>query len=698
MDSRHRPSGRSTGPGACRPTRLRPRAQRHPHAPLRLAQAALADKENALQLTLESMLHGIIRVDARGVILLYNERVLGLLDLPASMFKPGARFDDILRFQEARGDFSVAADLPDGADPHQMTVAHPRSLSGAYVRRTRSGGHMEVRTVPTADGGFVRTYVDVTPYFEVQQALRHSEQEMRTMLNGFPGLMVVCDEALNYVYLNDRAVAWIGRPRDELIGSSARPHLSDHRAAEILAFMRQAPTGAQQTVESAYDATWNAPGRWLQVTQVMGNDARPGKRKCYAFALDITARKESEVALIAAKEQAERANRAKSDFLRNISHELRTPMNAIAGFGELLLSDHESPLSEKQRLQIGEIRNGARHLLALINELLDLSMAEQGKLKITLTPVPMHSAIGECIALLSPLAEAAGVRLEALDGGRPELHGLGDRTRLAQVLLNLISNAIKYNTRGGCVQVGCVQIEGEIRVDVVDDGPGLSEAQRARLFEAFERLDAGRTTIEGAGLGLALSRVLMRAMGGNIAVEGAVGRGSTFRISLPATEPPVPGGTSRSDRPRMEPSAQGAAANGRRKVLYIEDNPVNILLMEAMLERLPAAHAVTLVCAEFPELGLRMAVDESPDLILLDIQLPGIDGFEVLRRLRRDPTCRHLPVIAVSANTLAGDAMIARAAGFDGCLGKPFEMSELHRAVIGALSGDLLLESGRAGR
>ena len=136
----------------------------------------------------------------------------------------------------------------------------------------------------------------------------------------------------------------------------------------------------------------------------------------------------------------------------------------------------------------------------------------------------------------------------------------------------------------------------------------------------------------------------------------------------------------------------------RGKVLYIEDNPVNILLMEAMLERLPAAHAVTLVCAEFPELGLRMAVDESPDLILLDIQLPGIDGFEVLRRLRRDPTCRHLPVIAVSANTLAGDAMIARAAGFDGCLGKPFEMSELHRAVIGALSGDLLLESGRAGR
>jgi CheY-like chemotaxis protein len=175
----------------------------------------------------------------------------------------------------------------------------------------------------------------------------------------------------------------------------------------------------------------------------------------------------------------------------------------------------------------------------------------------------------------------------------------------------------------------------------------------------------------------------MRAMGGAIAVDSEVGRGSTFRISLPAAAgaSPMPHG---SGAVRPEAEEHGSAARPH-KVLYIEDNPVNTLLMEAMLARLPAEHAVTMLSAELPEVGLRMAVDESPDLILLDIQLPGIDGFEVLRRLRLDPACRHTPVIAVSANTLAGDATIARAAGFDACLGKPFEMHDLHIAVIGAL-------------
>lgn len=652
------------------------------------AHAALAEKERALELTLESMLHGIVSVDRNGVINIYNTRVLELLDLPAALFEGGAHFEDILRFQVERGDFNASTVLAQGADPSLGHGTGSGAREGQYVRRTRSGGYMEVRTMPTADGGFVRTYVDVTPYVRTQQALRNSEREMRTMLDGFPGLMVVCDDELNYVYVNDRAAAWIGHPRAELIGRSARPHLSVQRAADILDFMHQATTGAQLTVESAYDT------RWLQVTQVMGADARPGKRKCYAFALDITARKEAEEALIAAKEQAERASRAKSDFLRNISHELRTPMNAIAGFGELLLSDRDSPLSDKQRLQIGEIRHGARHLLALINELLDLSIAEQGQLKITLAPVPMRGVIDECVALLRPLADTAGIRLVALDAGAPEVHGLGDRTRLTQVLLNLISNAIKYNARDGSVRIRCALRAGEVEVEVVDDGPGLSESQRARLFEAFERLDAGKTTIEGAGLGLALSRVLMRAMGGAIAVDSAVGRGSTFRISLPAADRPP------SSRPGIGAAgsapATPAAAQRRRKVLYIEDNPVNILLMEAMLARLPAANAVTMVCAELPEVGLRMAVDEAPDLILLDIQLPGIDGFEVLRRLRLNPACRHLPVIAVSANTLAGDAMIARAAGFDGCLGKPFEMHELHGAVMGALARRVAPEPDRA--
>ncbi|HEY9238875.1 MAG TPA: ATP-binding protein, partial [Burkholderiaceae bacterium] len=547
------------------------------------------------------------------------------------------------------------------------------------VRPTRAGGHMEVRTIAMPDGGFVRTYVDVTHYVQAQQALRESEHELRMMLDGFPGLLTVADDRMNYVYVNERGAAWIGRPREVLIGRSARPYLTERRIAEICDFMEHAANGAQQTVESAYPASGDGPPRWLQVTQVMGGESRGG-RKCYAFAIDITARKEAEAALIAAKEEAERANRAKSDFLRSISHELRTPMNAIAGFGELLLSDRESPLSETQRLHIGEIRRGARHLLALINELLDLSIAEQGKLKITPAPVALRGVVGECLALMQPLADSAGIRLRVLDDAAPELIVHADRTRLMQVLLNLISNAIKYNSPQGDVRIRWARAAGEAHVEVSDDGPGLTDAQRSRLFEVFERLDAGKKSIEGAGLGLALSRLLMRAMGGSIGVDSVVGHGCTFKLALPLSH----------GMPEAEPepaAVRGASATGsaQRKVLYIEDNPVNTLLMEAMLARLPAEHAVTMLAAEMPEDGLRMAFAELPDLILLDIQLPGIDGYEVLRRLRLEPACRHTPVIAVSANTLAGDSTIALAAGFDACLGKPFEMHELHTAVIGAL-------------
>jgi PAS domain S-box-containing protein len=646
---------------------------------------ALAEKERALALTLDSMLHGIISVDAAGVVRLFNKRVLELLDLPAELFSTGSRFEDILHFQDARGDFAAAE--PSGSPDRQAFDVSPNN----YVRQTRAGKYMEVRTVPVPDGGFVRTYVDVTPYILTQQALRDSEHELRTMLDGFPGAMLVSDDQLNYVYLNDRAAAWTGRPRDELIGTSALPYVPARRAAEILEFMRSAATGAQQTVESAYAGTPTRPRRWLQVTQVMGGESRDGRRKCYVFAVDITARKEAEEALIAAKEQAERANRAKSDFLRNISHELRTPMNAIAGFGELLLSDQDAPLSDRQRLHIGEIRHGARHLLALINELLDLSMAEQGKLKVTPATVPIRSVIDECLALLRPLADSARIRLDAVDAHAPELHARADRTRLVQVLLNLVSNAIKYNSAHGTVRIRGARTAGEVQIEVSDDGPGLSVAQQARLFEAFERLDAGKTTIEGAGLGLALSNVLVRAMGGSIAIDSEIGRGSTFRISLPAADAWRANGPapllvqSTSDTPR------------KRKVLYLEDNPVNVLLMEAMLERLPPEHALTMITADRPELGLSMAVSEAPDQILLDIQLPGIDGFEVLRRLRLDPACRHLPVISVSANTLAGDTMIALAAGFDAALGKPFEMHDLHSAVIGALARPEAVETGRHG-
>ena len=234
-----------------------------------------------------------------------------------------------------------------------------------------------------------------------------------------------------------------------------------------------------------------------------------------------------------------------------------------------------------------------------------------------------------------------------------------DRTRLKQVLLNLLSNAIKYNRRGGEVRIACEVTADSVRIAISDSGPGLGAEQRARLFQAFERLEAGGTAVEGAGLGLVLSKRLMDAMRGEIGLDSEVGRGSTFWIRLPSATAPAFGlGAS------MPPAGaeRGASrALSPRKVLYIEDNPVNVLLMEAMLARVDGLQVIT---AALPVLGLRLALDERPDLILLDIQLPEMDGYEVLRRLRLHEASREIPVIAVSANAMPGDIEHGLAAGF----------------------------------
>jgi CheY-like chemotaxis protein len=248
------------------------------------------------------------------------------------------------------------------------------------------------------------------------------------------------------------------------------------------------------------------------------------------------------------------------------------------------------------------------------------------------------------------------------------------------VLLNLLSNAIKYNRPGGEVRIACVAEGAALRIEVIDSGPGLSAEQGARLFNEFERLDAANTGVEGAGLGLALSKHLMHAMGGEIGLTSEVGIGSTFWIRLPRAVAP----SQAMELDSLPPATSAlAGATALRKVLYIEDNPVNVLVMEAMLARVPH---LTLATAPLPEQGLAMAIAQRPDLILLDIQLPGMDGFEVLRRLRLDAATRAIPVIAVSASAMQGDAEQGLAAGFQRYLTKPLDMPQLLAAVTEALA------------
>ena len=517
---------------------------------------------------------------------------------------------------------------------------------------------------------------------EQAEELRSRQVELRELLAAFPGYIAVMGADRTYTYANDRVAALFDRPRESLVGRPVREILGEAGLDRLLGYIAQLQPGEQHTVESLYPATAQRGELWLQVTYAVGAPDRAGQRNIYAFGIDISARKAAELALITAKNEAERANRAKSQFLSSMSHELRTPMNAILGFGQLLAAAPPHALAAQQREQVGEILHGGRHLLNLINEVLDLAQIETGKLRILLEVVPVAPLLQECLSMLQPLATESGIRLEVgVEEDAADALVRADRTRLKQVFLNLLSNAIKYNRPGGEVRVTSVVDGTALRIAICDTGPGLSTEQRARLFNAFERLEAGGTPVEGAGLGLVLSKHLIDAMQGEIGLESEAGRGSTFWIRLPRAASPGFGIGAGLPTGITVPGALQEA--GLRRVLYIEDNPVNLLLMEAMLARIGGLYVST---AELPGIGLQMAIDERPDLILLDIQLPDMDGYEVLRRLRLNDATRKIPVIAVSANAMPGDVEQGLAAGFARYVTKPLEMRRLSAAVRDVLA------------
>ncbi len=655
---------------------------------------ALRQKSQALEYTLGSISQGIVSFDSGGRLLAHNQRLRELLDLPADLFGPGTTRQSLRDFQARRADVDQSADLLDGQGNPLQRPADLDNLPDLYLRRVRTGQLVEVRTRHLADGGLVRTFADVTAYVDALRALAAREREQRELLDAFPGYIVVTDQAHRYLYANQRFADLIGRPQASIIGQHGFDVLGPARFQEVIATVDQVRPGAPQTRESDYPATPWRPRITLQATHAMGQDGATGERRMYAFAIDISASKAAEAAALAARDEAERANRAKSQFLSSMSHELRTPLNAILGFGHLLASDTVHPLSAAQGAQMDKILQGARHLLQLINEVLDLAVVETGSLPIQLQPVPLAPALADALALLQPLAHDRGIQLPTAAAGLDGAAGASaavqaDPVRLKQVLLNLLGNAIKYNRPHGTVTVRCEGLaqngaaagSAGWRITVQDTGPGLDAAQQAQLFGAFERLGAETTQVEGTGLGLALSRGLARAMGGDIGVHSQPGVGSSFWLrllpaaaALPALPTPV--------EPVAPPASASSRTGSTSVVLYVEDNPVNVMLMEAMFERLPG---LQLRVANTPQQGLQMATDDPPQLLLLDIQLPGMDGFELLALLRADPRTRGVPAVAISADAMPDSIARGLAAGFADYLTKPVDMDQVAAAVHAAL-------------
>jgi len=364
---------------------------------------------------------------------------------------------------------------------------------------------------------------------------------------------------------------------------------------------------------------------------------------------------------------AQRESEAKSQFLARMSHELRTPLNAVLGFAQLLHHDAADATPE-QRSRIQHILAAGEHLLSLINDVLDLSSLESGHVRLDLQPVPVAEVVAEALPLVRPLAKRFDV---ALDAGPLDGVACADRTRLRQVLINLLSNAIKYNRPGGAARVEAHPRADTIVLRVADTGRGLTAEQRSHLFEPFNRLGIERQGIEGTGIGLAIVKTLVGRMNGTIGVQSTPGQGSTFELQLRRADPSIPPCEDRG--PGGTNEAAGAARTGvRGQLLYIEDNPVNVMLVEELVN---SRSGLSIVSEPNGELGVARARSLGPDLVLVDMQLPDFDGFEVLRRLRAAPETAHIPCLAVSANAMPADIQRALQAGFAGYWTKPIDFA-----------------------
>ncbi|MEW5765553.1 MAG: ATP-binding protein [Acidobacteriota bacterium] len=423
-------------------------------------------------------------------------------------------------------------------------------------------------------------------------------------------------------------------------------------------------------------------GGYEQILLRKGQEISAGARR---LAEEAEARRMALLDLERAREEAERANRAKSEFLSRMSHELRTPLNSILGFSELLLTDKREPPTGAQREALETIRGSGRHLLGLITEILDLARVESGRLETAREPLDPAPVLAECMRALEPAARERAVSL--LEPPREEAPPwvLGDRGRVRQILLNLLSNAVKYNREAGQVRVSLGREGDRVALSVADTGAGMSAEEVQRVFEPFERLSADRQGIPGTGIGLSLSRRLARLMGGDIRVESTPGVGSRFTLLLPAAPRNDSGGAGDAGEPASAPSEAGPERTVRT-VLYVEDDPANLALVRRVLERRPG---LRLAAAGSVREGMAALKRERPSLLLLDLHLPDGNGLEILDALDGGGDLGPSPpVVVVSASAMPDEVARVLQRGVSAYLTKPLDIGRFLDAVDAALGGE----------
>ena len=532
--------------------------------------------------------------------------------------------------------------------------------------------------IETANGLLVTAGIrDVTERRKLERDNRRANAYLVSAVDSVRDAFALFDEHDRVIMVNSAgrqllgaAVggAIIGLPFDDLLDKALRAGVFDfsNETRETLyerwlAYHR-APSGALEVRTGT--------GRYLRV--IHSKTAEHGTVSTIA---DVTDDMEWAEELRSSREVAEAASAAKSEFLSSMSHELRTPLNAILGFAQLLERDRKQPLSERQIERLQHVLRGGEHLLRLIDDVLDLSRIEAGRIMVSLEPVDVRGVVDEVITTLGPMASRAGITI--LTPVQVELPRVqADRTRLAQILMNFGSNAIKYGKQHGHVRVALTQpYPGIVRITVIDDGIGIPADKRDKVFEPFQRAGQETGPIEGTGIGLTITKRLAEMMKGKVGFSSEVDRGSEFWVEIPVDRQVTADLAPQVTGPTPSPLATSSA---RHKVVYIEDNPSNIAFMRDLIEDLPS---VELVTAPTAEIGLELIRSHRPHVVIMDINLPGMSGFDAAERLREWPETRNIPVIGLSAAALLRDTARAKEAGFYRYLTKPVKVAELTQVL-----------------
>jgi PAS domain S-box-containing protein len=554
-------------------------------------------------------------------------------------------------------------------------------LSGRRKDGSEFPVEISLSPVETTTERFITAGIrDVSERKGFERDARRANAYLVSAVDSVQEAFALFDEQDRVMMVNSAARQLLGGQQDEaIVGRHFDELLRDALASGVFDFSNE----TRESLLERWLAYHRAPsgtldvrtgtGRYLRVTE--HKTAEHGTVTTIADVTDDVQRAEE---LERARRMAEAASAAKSEFLSSMSHELRTPLNAILGFAQLLERDRRRPLDERQLERLQHVMRGGEHLLRLIDDVLDLSRIEAGRISVSTEAVDATEVIAEVVKTLEPMAHRAQIAISAVAGELPSI--AADRTRLAQILMNFGSNAIKYGKPGGHVTVRTERRANAVRICVIDDGIGIPADRRDKIFEPFQRAGQETGPIEGTGIGLTISKRLAELMHASIGFTSEVDRGSEFWIDVP-----VHHALANEARPDVHGRSAGASALAtgvtRHKVVYVEDNPSNIAFMREVMDDLAT---IDLLTAPNAELGIELIRAHRPEVVIMDINLPGMSGIEAVRRLHESPETRDIPVIGLSAAALVSDTKRAKDAGFYRYLTKPVKVDEL-TAVLEAL-------------